>query len=56
MFDVEFKYNLPEWGNVELEATDVDEAAVMAEQYVKDTFLDAMDIEITSVREMKEDE
>jgi hypothetical protein len=56
MYDVEFSYKLPEWGNVELEATDTDEAETLAERYVKDTFPDAVDVMITSVREVKEDE
>lgn len=56
MYDVEFSYKLPEWGNVELEAIDADEAETLAERYVKETFPDAMDVEVTSVREVKEDE
>lgn len=56
MFDVEFTYKLPEWGNVELDADDAEHAERLADKYIRESFPDAQDIEITSVREAKEDE
>lgn len=56
MYDVEFSYNLPEWGNVELDADNPEDADRLAFDYIRNSFPDAVNIEITSVREVKEDE
>jgi hypothetical protein len=51
-FEIDFQYKLPEYGQMEFTARDRDDAEDLAEKYVRETFEDATDIEITGVREV----
>lgn len=53
LFLVDYTYDLPEGGAIELTANDSEQAELFAEEYVKDLYDTVKNIVITTVREIK---
>lgn len=51
-YSIDFTYNEPGWGNVELDAEDRDQAEFEGLNYVRDTHPDVQSVEITSIKEI----
>ena len=51
-YKVEFSYNVPEWGDVELDAESEDEATSDAERHILMSFPEAIDVSIDKVEEL----
>ena len=56
MYEIDFRYKLPEWGTVSLDASDVDEAEDMALDQIETMYADIEDVEIESIRELKNEQ
>lgn len=54
LFRGEFKYKVEEFGEVELPATNVEDAKAQLADYIKDVYSDAIDVEITEVKEIND--
>lgn len=54
-YEIDFGYKIEEYGVVELEADDVEQAEEFAREYVKDTYPDDIisDITIDAIKEIK---
>lgn len=52
MFKVDFTYNEPRWGDVEVPVDTKDDAEYEALMYIKDIYPEAIDVEITSIKEV----
>lgn len=52
-YDIEFTGKLQEWGNVELEADDVEQAEQYAREHILEVYPEYMDVEIEAVKELK---
>lgn len=52
-FEVNFSYDIKEWGTVVMNVDNEDDATVEAMDYVRETFPDAIIIEIDEVKEIK---
>lgn len=52
-YEVEYEYKITEWGAVELQADNPDQADEFGREYVYETIPDATDITVNSVREIK---
>ena len=56
MYNIEFQYNIPMWGDIQLDASDVEEAETLALEQLRETSDDDWeDLEITAIKEIKED-
>lgn len=51
-FEVDFSYDIKEWGTVILNIDNEDDASAEALDYVRETFPDALNIEIDEVKEI----
>lgn len=54
-YDIDYEFKLLDGGTVELDADDIDHAESLAEKYVRDTFPEAQDILILSIRPLKDE-
>jgi len=54
MFNIEFSYNEPRWGDAQIPAETEQEARDEFDLYIKEFYPEAVDIEVTSIK--KEDE
>jgi len=51
MYQVDFNYKLPEWGSIDIEATDPEQAEEFAMEEIKEIYEDIEDVVIDGVRE-----
>lgn len=51
-YDIEFEYDVHEWGDIILPANNLEHAKEEALKYVKETFPDVTNIKITDVQEI----
>lgn len=51
-YSVDYSFTENGWGNVEIDADDRDEAEFAAMNYVKDSNPDALEVEVTSIKEI----
>jgi hypothetical protein len=51
-FEVDFEYTIREYGSVTVPADNAEDAELRGTEYVKETFVDIDNIEITGVREL----
>lgn len=51
-YTVDFTYKIEEYGVVELEADDIEQAEEFAKEYITDTYPDVTDIAIDGIKEV----
>ena len=51
-YSIDFHYKEQGWGNVELDGDDIDSVELTAMNYVRDTYPDCIDVEITGIKEI----
>lgn len=52
-YAVDFSYKIEEYGVVEMEADNIEQAEDFAREYVSETYPDVMDVNIDSIKELK---
>lgn len=52
-FEIEFSYNEPRWGTIEIEAATKEDAEVEAENHIALSYPEAVDVSIDSVVEFE---
>ena len=52
-YAVDFSYKIEEYGVVELEADNLEQAEDFAREYVAETYPDVMDVSIDGIKEIK---
>lgn len=52
-YEVDFTYKVEEYGTVELEATDIEQAEEFAREHVNEAYPEVTNLEISSIKEIK---
>lgn len=52
MYRISYSYQIPEWGTIELEATDEDHARTLAEEEIAFSYPEISDLEIGKIEEV----
>lgn len=52
-YAVDFSYKIEEFGVVEMDADNIEQAEDFAREYVQETYPDVLDVQIDSIKELK---
>jgi hypothetical protein len=52
-YNVSFTYDLPEWGDITLDAKDAEEASELALDQIEALYPEALNVDITKVKEIQ---